>query len=61
MTDDQWPEAPHPTDVTVAPFERGGPSSETRPAVVPPSHGSRSTYDREVAEELGTGWSMANV
>jgi len=50
VTDDQWPEAPRPTDVTVAPSEPGGLPPETRPAVVPPTHGSRTTYDREMAE-----------
>jgi phosphate transport system protein len=50
VTDEQWPDAPRPTDVTVAPSEAGGPPLAGRPVVVPPTHGSRSTYDREIAE-----------
>jgi phosphate transport system protein len=51
VTDGERPMAPRMTDITVAPTEVDLEGHEgPRPVVIPPSHGIRSTYDREIAE-----------
>jgi phosphate transport system protein len=50
MTDEERPPSPRPTDVTVAPTDYDMPAEESRPVVIPPSHGARAVYDREIAE-----------
>jgi phosphate transport system protein len=49
VSDDELFVAPRPTDLTVAPVDTGS-DPRSQPFVQPPTHGSRSAYDREIAE-----------